>query len=682
MVPGGGTSRPPLRLPFKVASGKGSSPSPLVQGGVSPTGSQPGRRTPPTGTLLLKEARPLSPPNPRRTPSANPTASRIGARLQEFHKEWEPLLSPELATHVRRGYHWQWKGLPPRLQAPRLAMQSPDVQVQVQRLLDLGAIYEVAPQPCFLSRIFVVPKVPTGWRLILDVSALNEYIVIPSFKMSNHASLGRALSPPVWLSSLDLKDAYLHVPIRQNLHKFLALSCWGKLFFFRALPFGLATAPWLFTMLMDAALNSLRKEGLNILGYIDDLVLWNPSSPDVQLQTNRTVTVLQNLGLTINLEKSCPSPVSSLAWLGIVWDGREGTWCPNPSLLERIASRSQSLSLASTSTRRQWEALCGLIAFAAQVNRRARHLMHHTANLALFDHAVDRDLQVEVHPLLLASLKPWLEIQDWLRPEKFFTPQRTVQCWTDASLGGWGVLSDLGQSWSGRWTEQQSELHINVLELLTILMAVRLLDVRDARLVLWCDNQTAISVIHKVGSKSQDLHDLALDLLEECETRSLVLFPRHIRGAANVAADALSREEVLPAEWEVPREAFDLLQREHGHPLQIDLFASPLNNKLPLYCAPFPFPRAMAEDALAQDWNQFSQIYLFPPPNLYKEVANCLLRYRGGGVMILESDPICLRLFPRRFLGREIPLIQPEQVVLGRRVKATERSLHFRAWSF
>ena len=403
---------------------------------VSPSNSQPRKLTLPIETRPLKEARPRKPPNLQRTPNANPTVSRIGARLQEFHKEWEPLLSPELATHVKRGYHWQWEGLPPRLQAPRLAMQSPDVQVQVQRLLDLGAIYEVTPQPCFLSRIFVVPKVPTGWRLILDVSALNKYIVIPSFKMSNHASLRQALAPPVWLSSLDLKDAYLHVPIRQNLHKFLALSCWGKLFFFRALPFGLATAPWLFTTLMDAALNSLRKEGLNILGYIDDLVLWNSSSPELQLQTNRTVTVLQNLGLTINLEKSCLSPVSSLAWLGIVWNGREGTWCPNSSLLERIASRSQALSLASTSTRRQWEALCGLIAFAAQVNRRARHLMHHTANLSLFDHAVDRDQRVKVHPLLLASLKPWLEVQDWLRPEKFFTPQRTVQCWTDASLGG------------------------------------------------------------------------------------------------------------------------------------------------------------------------------------------------------------------------------------------------------
>ncbi|MEL6802184.1 MAG: reverse transcriptase domain-containing protein [Bacteroidota bacterium] len=561
-------------------------------------------------------------------------------------------------------------------------MQPPDVQAQVQRLLDLGAIYEVEQQPCFLSRIFVVPKVPSGWRLILDVSALNEFIVIPSFKMSNHYSLKQALAPPAWLSSLDLKDAYLHVPIRQNLHKFLALSCWGKLFFFRALPFGLATAPWLFTMLMESVLNSLRKEGLNILGYIDDLVLWNPCSSELRLQTSRTIEVLRNLGLTVNLEKSCPSPVSSLSWLGIVWDGRVGTWCPNPSLLERISSRSLKLSTAPLSTRRQWEALCGLVAFAAQVNRRARHYMHQTTQLTLFDHAVDRDQRVKIHPLLLSSLKPWLRVKDWLRPESFFIPQRTVQCWTDASLGGWGVLSDQGQSWSGRWTEQQSSLHINVLELLTILMAVRLLDVRDTRLVLWCDNQTAISVIHKAGSKSLDLHALALDLLEECENRLLVLFPRHIRGAVNVAADALSREEVLPAEWEVPGKSFNHLQECHYATLQIDLFASPLNNKLPLYYCPFPFPQALAEDALAQDWNQFSQIYLFPPPNLYKEVACCLLRYKGGGVLILESDPTSLRLFPRRFLLKEIPLEQPEQVVLGRRVKATERSLLFRAWSF
>ena len=53
--------------------------------------------------------------------------------------------------HVKRGYHWCWLDSPPRLNEPRLEMQNLEVQVQVQALLDLGAIYEVQSQPCFLT---------------------------------------------------------------------------------------------------------------------------------------------------------------------------------------------------------------------------------------------------------------------------------------------------------------------------------------------------------------------------------------------------------------------------------------------------------------------------------------------------------------------------------------------------
>ena len=173
--------------------------------------------------------------------------------------------------------------------------------------------------------------------------------------------------------------------------------------------------------------------------------------------------------------------------------------------------------------------------------------------------------------------------------------------------------------------------NINVLELLTILYAVKLLRPRNQILVVWSDNQTAISVIQKQGSHSPDLQKLAGQLLEVCEARRVLIFPRHIKGSLNVAADALSREEAIPGEWELREATFQCLQKQHGKALQADLFASPLNHKLPIYCCPFQFPLAWAQDALAQDWNRFNQVLVFPPPNLAKEVAKKLLSFKGGG---------------------------------------------------
>ena len=106
----------------------------------------------------------------------------------------------------------------------RLSEQSREIQNQVQRLLDVEAIYAVEVQPCFLSNIFIITKHPTCSRLILDVSRLHEYLEVPSFRMKNQSTLSKCLLALAWMTSLALKNAYLHVSIRENLHKFLVLA--------------------------------------------------------------------------------------------------------------------------------------------------------------------------------------------------------------------------------------------------------------------------------------------------------------------------------------------------------------------------------------------------------------------------------------------------------------------------
>ena len=83
---------------------------------------------------------------------------------------------------------------------------------------------EVAPagQVGFFSHLCLVPKPGDKWRPILD-----------------------------WVVSIDLIDAYFDIPIRPSHRRFLSFCHIGRVWQFRALLFGLSTAPWIFTRVRD-----------------------------------------------------------------------------------------------------------------------------------------------------------------------------------------------------------------------------------------------------------------------------------------------------------------------------------------------------------------------------------------------------------------------------------------------
>ena len=46
---------------------------------------------------------------------------------------------------------------------------------------------------------------------------------------------------------------------------------------FKRMPFGLTTAPWVFTRLMKVVKKFLRKKGVKINSFIDDFITWSHS---------------------------------------------------------------------------------------------------------------------------------------------------------------------------------------------------------------------------------------------------------------------------------------------------------------------------------------------------------------------------------------------------------------------
>ena len=72
---------------------------------------------------------------------------------------------------------------------------------------------------------------------------------------------------------LDLKDAYLSVPLYYHHRKFVAFRWRGWLRRFASLPFGLSSAPFIFTKLMKPIVATLRKLGIRLILHLDDMLV-------------------------------------------------------------------------------------------------------------------------------------------------------------------------------------------------------------------------------------------------------------------------------------------------------------------------------------------------------------------------------------------------------------------------
>lgn len=124
---------------------------------------------------------------------------------------------------------------------------------------------------------FVVPKKNGEWRSILDLKYVNQYIHLKHFHMELLKSIVDTLQPGEYMTSLDLTEAYLHVPNHPSDHRFLRYFIDGIHLQFKALPFGLSTAPTVFTKLLVNPVAYLRQQGLHLHPYLDDLLIRSAS---------------------------------------------------------------------------------------------------------------------------------------------------------------------------------------------------------------------------------------------------------------------------------------------------------------------------------------------------------------------------------------------------------------------
>ena len=102
--------------------------------------------------------------------------------------------------------------------------------------------------------------------------------------------------------SLDLKDAYLQVPVHPDSSKYLRFVAFGQVYQFKALCFGLSTAPQVFTRVMAPVSAFLHCAGIRIRRYLDDWLIQAVCRSQVTLALDAVLHFCQSLGIVVSWE--------------------------------------------------------------------------------------------------------------------------------------------------------------------------------------------------------------------------------------------------------------------------------------------------------------------------------------------------------------------------------------------
>ena len=159
-----------------------------------------------------------------------PDCKNVGARLSEFSTKCSN--APRWTrTVVKKGHSWKWLKDPPPITVPSFKNKCPHLDHFVSKLLLQNAIQKVKLQPCYVLNIFVVLKALVRSRMILNLSSLNTFTRKITLKMTNHSSLRKILPQRACMVTLDIRNAFLHIPIKPSLRKYLAFPHGLDLFF-------------------------------------------------------------------------------------------------------------------------------------------------------------------------------------------------------------------------------------------------------------------------------------------------------------------------------------------------------------------------------------------------------------------------------------------------------------------
>ena len=383
----------------------------------------------------------------------------VGGRIKRFLKEWRQLSQDRWVLDIiEDGFAIDFVSIPSgNTPPPPVEMSDRLVEalnLEVEALLAKRAIKEITFQHgLFWSSLFAVPKKSGGMRPIFNLRSLKRHVSTEHFQMESLDSLRYLIKPNDWFTRIDLRDAYLSIPIRESDTKFLCFQWKDRYFAFQFLPFGLSSAPRAFTKICRPIAAHFRALGIRLLVYLDDWLLIANSRDQAIRDFQYVTSFLESLGFLVNQEKSCGVPEQVVEHLGLIVDSRTMSFAlPNEKISRIIWLIETALSRDLVHLRLVSSILGNLVwAIPAFPLTQAHYRLIQRFLLKETGLSLNLNRRVNLPEEVKNELIWWAQNIRLSNGRRFFIADPDIVIFADASNDGWGaVCNDIGTG--GPWT--------------------------------------------------------------------------------------------------------------------------------------------------------------------------------------------------------------------------------------
>ena len=450
--------------------------------------------------------------------------------------------------------------------------------------IDMGSIAGPFANPpihdLHINRFGVIPKSTRGkWRLITDLSfpvdgSVNTFI--PDSKASvSYEGIPEAISkimelgPGTLMVKFDIKRAYRLLPVNSEDRKYLGMKWNGKFYVDLALPFGLRSAPQIFTKFADILQELLEKAGpvRYIQHYLDDFfIVGDSESDECQVALDNCFKVCKNLGVPLAEDKT-EGPSTCITFLGFEIDSVAMELRLPVSKLEKIRAKIKFWESRRSGTKRTLLSSIGSLQHCCQAIVLGRPFLRRLINRA---YSVSQ-LHHFVH--LSAWEKEDLDwwntlLQEWngrslfLFPKWAKAPDMFVTSDAAGSIGFGAYYND--ESFAERWPAEAASLNIAIKEMIPIVVAASMWgnSWQRKRIAFKSDNMSVVYCLRNGTCSEKHLAFLLRELSLLAVKNNFTFTAAHIPGCENSKADALSRFNFQAFHKDVPVTKIQSVPRE------------------------------------------------------------------------------------------------------------------------